>query len=68
MRNNLSDESIRSTVVLNSWLKMGEVSDTVEQEFKDRLVKGWKRGENRHNHDGGTVEEGDNCLTAFEVD
>ena len=45
----LSDESVRSSVVLNSWTTIPALD--VKATFKDKLLQGWKRGANRELHD-----------------
>ena len=49
LRTHLNDESIHSTVVLNSWMMLPMLS--VQREFEDHLVWGWKRGANRVAHE-----------------
>jgi hypothetical protein len=36
---------IHASVVLNSWMTVLELS--VEEDFKDKLLTGWKRGNNK---------------------
>jgi hypothetical protein len=45
LRTHLNDESIQATVLLNSWLTFPELD--VRRDFEERLVKGWKRGQNK---------------------
>ena len=49
LRTCLSDESVRSSVVLNSWTTIPALD--VEATFKDKLLQGWKHGANRELHD-----------------
>ena len=45
----LSDKSVRSSVVLNSWMTIPALD--VEATFKDKLLQGWKHGANCELHD-----------------
>ena len=49
LRTCLSDESVRSSVVLNSWTTIPALD--VKATVKDKLLQGWKRGANRELHD-----------------
>jgi hypothetical protein len=50
----MKDESVRAMVVPNPWTKIPSLS--VEGEFKDGLIKGWKRGTNRSKHGSNDVD------------
>ena len=45
----LSDESVCSSVILNSWMTI--LALDVEATFKDKLLQGWKHGANCEQHD-----------------
>ena len=45
----LSDKSVCSSVVLNSWTTIPALD--VEATLKDKLLQGWKHGANRELHD-----------------
>ena len=45
----LSDKSVCSSVILNSWTTIPALD--VEATFKDKLLQGWKCGANREHHE-----------------